>query len=411
MRVLDRKIIRGATWVGIGNVTSQVLAFIFMVILARFYSKSDYGLIGYTISVGTLAAIIVAAGFPSALVRFIAKNLGRQKKIDEYFTNIFTITLGLLFVVVIAVIIIYKFDMMITSIVIGYSVVYIYLGMIRGFIDYKKIALFNILRNLVKVTILLILCYALFVKSPLFIVLLYAFGGWIVILILELVSPASVHYSSNLISRKTMREVTVFSIPVMVSMIAYTTLSSIPVIAIKYFYDYELVALYSAAMTLTVLFTFIPTALVTITMPKISNVENKSQRIKYTVQSFWFVLATGIMLYILIFFFGKFALGMTFTEKYVLSYPILLVLSVGAIFNGLRSVFCALWVGSGHPIITVYDIACASAVCITLSFLLIPSMGPIGAAYGYTLGLIAAVLVDLIYWIKYKYTESLNLEG
>ncbi|MCG2827227.1 MAG: oligosaccharide flippase family protein, partial [Thermoplasmatales archaeon] len=115
MRVLDRKIIRGATWVGIGNVTSQVLAFIFMVILARFYSKSDYGLIGYTISVGTLAAIIVAAGFPSALVRFIAKNLGRQKKIDEYFTNIFTITLGLLFVVVIAVIIIYKFDMMITS--------------------------------------------------------------------------------------------------------------------------------------------------------------------------------------------------------------------------------------------------------------------------------------------------------
>ncbi|MBU4256599.1 MAG: oligosaccharide flippase family protein, partial [Candidatus Thermoplasmatota archaeon] len=74
MRVLDRKIIRGATWVGIGNVTSQVLALLFMVILARFYSKSDYGLIGYTISVGTLAAIIVAAGFPSALVRFIAKN-------------------------------------------------------------------------------------------------------------------------------------------------------------------------------------------------------------------------------------------------------------------------------------------------------------------------------------------------
>jgi len=410
MRILDSKILKGATWVGIGNVTSQILAFLFMVILARFYSKNDYGLIRYVISVGTLVATIVAAGFPSALVRFIAKNLGKQKKIDEYFTNIFTITLGLLFVVVIAVMIIYKFDMMITLIVIGYSVVYIYLGMIRGFIDYKKIALFNILRNLVKVAILLILCYALFVKSPLFIVLLYAFGGWIVILLLELVNPSRIHYSPALISRKTMKEVTVFSIPVMVSMIAYTALSSIPVIAIKYFYDYELVALYSAAMTLTVLFTFIPTALVTITMPKISNVENKSQRIKYTVQSFWFVLASGIVLYIPIFFFGKFALGMIFTEKYVPSYPALLVLSVGTIFTGLRNVFCALWEGSGRPIIGTYDIACASAVCITLSFLLVPCIGSIGAAYGYSLGFVTAVIVDLVYWIKYRHTGKLKLE-
>ncbi|PIV70384.1 MAG: hypothetical protein COS08_00525, partial [Euryarchaeota archaeon CG01_land_8_20_14_3_00_38_12] len=222
--------------------------------------------------------------------------------------------------------------------------------------------------------------------------------------------PSRVHYSPALISRKTMREVTVFSIPVMVSMIAYTTLSSIPVIAIKSFYDYELVALYSAAITLTILFSFIPTALVTVTMPKISSVEKKAQRIKYTVQSFWFVLASGVILYILIFFFGKFALGMIFTEKYVPSYPILLVLSIGTIFAGLRNVFCALWEGSGRPIIGTYDIACASAVCITLSFLLVPCIGSIGAAYGYSLGFVTAVIVDLVYWIKYRHTGKLKLE-
>ncbi|MDI6917674.1 MAG: oligosaccharide flippase family protein, partial [Thermoplasmatales archaeon] len=86
MRILDSKILKGATWIGIGNVTSQVIAFLFMVILARFYSKNDYGFIRYTIYVGTLAATVVAAGFPSALIRFIAKYLGRQKKINEYFT-------------------------------------------------------------------------------------------------------------------------------------------------------------------------------------------------------------------------------------------------------------------------------------------------------------------------------------
>jgi O-antigen/teichoic acid export membrane protein len=410
MKIVDSKILRGATWVGIGNITSQILAFFFMVILARFYSTSDYGLIRYVIYVGTLAATIVAAGFPSALVRFIAKHRGKQEKIDEYFTNIFTITLGLLFAVVMGVTIIYKSNVGIISIVIGYSVVYIYLGVIRGFMHYKKIALFNVLRNLVKIVVLVILCYILLVRSPVFIVILYAFGGWIVILILEVANPTHVHYSPSLISRKTMKEVTTFSIPVMISMLAYTTLLSIPVIAIKSFYNYELVALYSAAMTLTILFSFIPTAIVTMTMPKISNVEDKKQRIKYTVRSLLLVLITGITLYIFIFFFGKLALEIIFTERYVPSYPILIVLSIGAIFAGLRDVFCALWEGSGHPIIATYDMASASAVCITSSFLLVPSIGPIGAAYGYSLGLITAVLVDLIYWIKYRYTGKLNLE-
>ena len=86
------------------------------------------------------------------------------------------------------------------------------------------------------------------------------------------------------------------------------------------------------------------------------------------------------------------------------------MLSIGAIFAGLRNVFCSLWEGSGHPIIATYDIASASAVCITLSYLLVPSLGPIGAAYGYSLGFVAAVLVDSIYWVKYKYTGKLNLE-
>ena len=409
-KILDSKILKGATWVGIGNVASQALAFLFMVILARFYSKSDYGFIGYVISVGTLATSIIISGYPSALVRFIAKYLRKQEKIDEYFTNIFTIILGLLFASVVGVMIIYKFDIGIISIVIGYSVVYTYLGMIRGFMNYKKIALFNVLRNLVKIIVLVALCYVLFVRSPLFIVLLYAFGGWIAILVLEVAGPTHVHYSPTLISRKTMKEVTAFSIPIMVGMIAYTMLSSIPVIAIKSFYDYEMVGLYSVAMTLTILFTFIPGAITTMTMPKISNVEDKKKRVKYTVQSFWLVLVTGITLYILIFFFGKLGLEIIFTEKYVPSYPILLVLSIGAIFGGLRNVFCALWAGSGHPIIITYDIIPASVVCITLSFLLVPSIGPIGAAYGYSLGLVSAVLVDLIYWIKYRYTEKLNLE-
>jgi O-antigen/teichoic acid export membrane protein len=107
-----------------------------MMVLARIYSRSDYGLISYTISVGTLASTFVAAGFPASLVRFLSRYSDDQNKIDIYFSNILTVTLGILMLVCAAVAVIYRLDVGIISIVIGYSVVYIYFGIIRGFIDY-----------------------------------------------------------------------------------------------------------------------------------------------------------------------------------------------------------------------------------------------------------------------------------
>ena len=170
MSYLDKNLIKSAALIGIGSVTAQALALCFMMVLARIYSRSDYGLISYTISVGTLASTFVAAGFPASFVRFLSRYSDDQNKIDIYFSNILTVTLGILMLVCAAVAVIYRLDVGIISIVIGYSVVYIYLGIIRGFIDYWKIALFNVLWNLFKIVVLVIASYVFLIKSPLFVV-------------------------------------------------------------------------------------------------------------------------------------------------------------------------------------------------------------------------------------------------
>jgi O-antigen/teichoic acid export membrane protein len=136
-------------------------------------------------------------------------------------------------------------------------------------------------------------------------------------------------------------------------------------------------------------------------MPLISKTDDKNLRIKYTKRSLQIVLLTGILGYILLFFFGEILLKLLFTEKYVLSYPILLVVAIGGIFSSLRNIFCALWEGMGSPIISTYDIVVASIVCILTSYLLIPLMGAIGAAYAYVFGIGMAVVIDLIFWIRY----------
>jgi len=410
MSYLDKNLIKSAALIGIGSVTAQALALCFMLVLARIYSRSDYGLISYTISIGTLASTFVAAGFPASLVRFLSKYNDDQEKIDIYFSNILTVTLGILVLVSAASAVIYRFDVGIISIIIGYSIVYIYLGVIRGFINYWKITLFDVLGNLFKIIVLVVASYVFLIKSPLFVVLLYAFGGVFALAILEMRNRTCLHYCRKYVSKDTLKEISAFSIPVMISMLAFNALSSIPIMAIKSNQGYDLVALYSVAMTFTVIFSFIPTAITTITMPKISRIVDKQRRIEYTAQSLRIVLVAEIVLYVLIFLFGKSVLVIAFTEKYVESYPILLVLSIGAVLASLRNVFCSLWEGSGHPIIATYDIVSASLVCILLSLILVPQMGPIGAAYGYSSGLLIAVFVDLIFWIKYKNLNMLSFE-
>jgi O-antigen/teichoic acid export membrane protein len=203
-----------------------------------------------------------------------------------------------------------------------------------------------------------------------------------------------------------MKEIIIYTVPIMISMLAYTIISNFPTILIKHFYNYELVGIYTTSMTIATIFNFIPVSIVTITMPTISNIESKIEaktlRIKYTSQSLKIVLVTGIILYALIIIFGRNIIELFFTKNYSQSYPILLILSIGAIFGGLRNVFCSLWEGMGVPIISTYDIITASLICSILSYLLIPYVGLSGAAYGYSFGLISSVIVDIIFWLRYK---------
>lgn len=411
----DWKIFQSKTYmysgvIGISAVIAQFFGLLFLVIIARFYSQADYGYINYVIQIGGLAATVVAAGFPSAMARFLSRSENNQDKLDRYFSNIFTLTGGLLVITVLAMIGLYGFDIGIISIVIGYSIAYMYLGLNRGLLNYKKIAAYNLLSSLFKILPLLLLCLIFLDKSFNYVLLIYAFAPCLAIFAIEGLISTKIHYSRKYVSGDIIKEVVVFSVPVMISTLGYTALSSIPVLAIKHFYDYQLVGIYSVAITVSVVFTFVPEAINVIMMPAVSRSNNRKSRIELVTQSIWIVLLTGIILYSALLIVGKPFLVMVFTEKYVESYPILVIMAAGAILAGIRNVFCSLWEGSGHPAIATLDICVAAAICTGVGIWLLPGLGPIGAAYGYTLGLTCAVLIDGYFWVRYRYLNKIDLE-
>ena len=390
-----------ATLIGTGNILGQGLAFLFLTLLARWMTTEDYGEIRFLISIAVLAATVVAAGLPTTMTRFLAKYNCNPKKRNVYFSNMIAIFLFMLLATEIVVALIYQDELIIILLILGYSVPLLYMGIVRGLMQYKKFSIAMITRNILKIIILFAVFYFIGITN-ISVLLIYSFGGWLAILLLEAIWPSGLRFKSSAISKPIIKKIVVFSVPIMLTTIAYSILTAAPIILLKSFWNYDTVAIYSTALTFTIVYGFVPTAILTIIMPKIASMNDLNERLKIFRQSVCMIIATGILLWLGTLFMGKWVLVFLFTAKYEMSYLPLLILSVGIIFAGLRNAFSALWEGGGRPIISTYDTAVGAIVAIFVAILAIPTYGPEGAAIAFTIGWMASVTISSYFWIKLK---------
>ena len=399
--------LKKAFMLGTGNVTGQAVAFVFFVLLARWLSKDSYGEIRYIISLSGLLGTILAAGLPASMTRFLAYHPEREEK-ERYFTNILALFLIMLLATEIVMVIVFRNEPIITLVVVGYSVPILYLGVIRGLMQYGKYSLVQALRNLIKLALLLAIFYSMGVTN-LWVLLIYSFAGWGAILILELLWPSGIKFRADMISKAVMKKVLIFSIPVLITTIAYSILVTLPILLLKWYMNYETVAVYSTAFTVTAVYGIIPMAILTIIMPKIASVKDKKQRMQIFKKSIYIISSSGLLLWIATIFLGKWGLILIFTSKYEASYIPLVILSLGTIFMAIRGAYSALWEGGGRPIISAYEGAGAVVVTAIVALLIIPSMGATGAALAFTAGGITATAIST-YFFSYFRRGKIDLD-
>ena len=160
-------------------------------------------------------------------------------------------------------------------------------------------------------------------------------------------------------------------------------------------------AVFSVAFTIIKVFEFTPIALSTVLLPKISSIRDKGKRIRFIRQGAMAAFGTGMLLLVAVHFFGKWGLEFLFTDRYSVAFAPLMIMSLGAVFRGLRDIFAALWVGGGVPSLSMYDSLICGLVILLASILLVPAHGYIGAAWAFTAGWVASVVVNLVFWIRY----------
>ncbi len=387
--------------VGVGNTTGRLIAFLFMVILAGVMSADAYGRVRYVLSVATLASTAVAGGLPSAMTRFLARNKDNPREKDTYFSNITLIFIVFFIITEIAVYILDPHEPIVLVVVLGYSMPLLYMGILRGLMQYTKFASMSLLRNSIKLLILIVLIYLSGVTEN-YALLIYSFGGWVAILILELIYPAKLHLRKEYISKEKMKEITLFSIPVLITTLAFATITQVPNIVLRRYMGYDSVAVFSIAYTVTLLYAFVPFAVLTIAMPEIASVKSMERRINLFLSSSALIIVTGTVLLILTIIFGKWGLHLIFKGKYDSAFDPLVILSIGAILLGIRNAYSALWEGGGRPIFSMYDTIGGALSTLIFSYILIPEYGVCGAAWSFVLGSAVSVSISTYFLIRMK---------
>ena len=398
---LNCNLIKSVGLLGVSNVVGQGIAFTTSIILAIILTKNDYGYFRYVIRIGTFLVMFFAAGYSSALTRFIAADRERR---DAYFSTVIVIV-GIAFLAMLPFFLVLRIDILIYIVAIGYSIPLIYYGIIRGFVDYKKMAMLNMLRyGLILLLIFPIYIFA-FLKTPIYVVGVYSFGGWIAILIIEFWKRTDIHLRMREVSKKIAMILTRFSIFSILSNVFYSSLITVGYILLEWNYGYRTVADYSMAVTLTVLYSFVPGAVNALLMPKVANT-SMDRKIKFLKQAIMLNVSYILLVYVLVIFFGKWGLELLFGTKYLGAYPFLIIMSIGSVFGGIAHAFGAFWGGVNKPEYNTLATGVASGANILFVIFLFQVFDEYSVAIGYSLSLIFMTIAHIIILIKFKLKHS-----
>ena len=385
-------------------IISNLLGFIFLTILARVMVQSDFGEVMYIINIAMLGSTLITSSIPTSMTFFLAKYKDQPDLMEKYFSSTVSIFFSLLVVGELIMAKIYWNESTIILVAFGYSIPLIYMGIMRGLMQYIKYSMTTIATNIIKLIVLLALIYSIGITS-INAIIIYSFASWIAIFLLEYIWPLSIKFKIKNISKQAIYDVIHFSMPVALTVIGYSVICNCPVIFLKWFWDYQAIGVYSSASTLSMVYSFIPITISTMIMPKIAS-EETSKIKNVFFNSIYIVIFTGIFLFVVTILIGNWTLTLLFTTKYEQSYGPLLILAFASIFIGIRNVFSALWEGSGHPVISTYDTCGGSIITIVASLLMIPSHGPMGAAIAFTIGWMASVIISIYFVIKLDFPPT-----
>ncbi len=394
-RLLDWRFVKDSVVVGLGSTISRVLGLFFSTILAHFLIPDEFGYVRYAV---TLAGIltIAASNSPVSIARYLAANPDDEKARDRYFTNGlvgFAIVLVITLLIAVPVLrLMHALDIGTISCVIGLAGFYCYLAIVRGLNSAWKMSLTYILNNVVLVVVLVVVFELFKIRTTLAALVIYGLSN-LAPLALEVFRPMTLRFHFNLISRKTLLELSRFAIPIVISSGAFAIWFGVDLLLVQNFSPHQSGS-YAAAKTLAQVYIFVPTAITMVLMPRVAALDlEKSKR--YVVGGALIALLISLIGFAIIYIYGPRIIAIAFGYRYIEAYIPLVVLSVGMCILSVYMVIEGFVIGRGRPKLTAQALLVAMTSTILSSFWLVSWLGAIGASLAFTIGAAFGLMVML----------------
>ena len=410
-----QKVAKGAGIVFIGLLVSLFFGLIGRLLIARYWTQSDYGVFSLAIAVLSMCMVISTLGLRQGASRSIAYSVGKAKykglpgiiSASIWFSIIASILLGSILFLLSESIAEYIFHepalivpLRIFSVAVPFlTLINVVAAIFRGFGQIKPTVYFQSVLMSILFPIFLI---GVIVFNLSFINVFYAYAISLVVTCILLIIyaikqiPSLAIFSPKLITNSAAKELLFFSLPLLGTAMLVMIISWTDTLMLGSLKSSVDVGLYNAVLPLAQFISFPLGALLVVYMPAISGLyaRGMTDEIKrnFSILTKWICLVT-LPLFIVLFLFPEAILSLLFGPTYVFSADALRILSLGFIINNFLGPNGATLIAMGKSRFIMFASLATAILNIGLNIILIPPFGIEGAAIASVVSIVSINLM------------------
>jgi O-antigen/teichoic acid export membrane protein len=398
-------IAKGATLIFTGLIIANILGIIYQIFLARTIGPEEYGVFNLGMSITSILTIFATLGIVTSIPKFIPEFSERKDTRSIYSILRFSVTFILILSVVMGVVLFILAEYIslqifheprLTAVLQVFGLLFpaitlpsLVEAMFRAFHgSVEKIVLIDVglrVTRIISYLLLFLLSYTLMGA-----VLSFLIGGMVVVVLsLRVIDRRFFHFLGNDGERIPIAtRVLSFSWPLALTGISFIFISKTDTMLLGYFLTSEVIGLYSVALNIATMLTFINSAFSWIFLPLIA--KHIAANDRETVESLlktsskWMYVVTLPSLFFII-LLSTDLIGVLFGPLYVDASVALAILAVGFSLNMLTGLTGSMLVGGGYTRLNLVSELVGGISCIGLNLYLIPLYGIVGAALATTL--------------------------
>lgn len=414
-----RRAVRGIMAVGISSVLAVFIAYITRIVLARNLSPHDYGFFYSIFTVITFFIFIQQLGLGRALIKFISE-FKAKKQYDKIKTSIVSsFTFMFLAAVIISGIFLllssylaenYFRDPLaakVLSILVLYILFNSFLVIVNASLQgLQRMTIYSFIgptKNLV-VLLLILLFFSLGkgLFSPVFAyVLMFPITFLIFLPFVLKYFPFFKYKVKNF--KSTSKKLLLFGLPLLLSGFGSKIIADSDTLMLTFFRTFEEVGIYNVVLPSALVFLFFSSSISAVLFPMVSELWTKKDKkrlqgaLKF-LYKYTFAALTPLMLSV--FVFASLFIKIFFGSEYVAGAPAFQILLIGVLFFILASVNNTVLAGIGKPVLVIKIISFVAVLNIILNFILIPSLGIVGAALATAVSYLIILILSILTIIK-----------